>query len=226
MEVNIGKKLVLGVASLAAVLGLSVAVGNVNANAATLPADTSTTANDTTGSVSGQSNAHVQVRTGYLTLQEVPDLNFGEADNTSTPQTNIPLHDNQTGLGKPQLVVTDGRAVKDQPNGAGYNVTAALSNFSDGKNTQGNGWGIQLKQGSGLNNDNNVPVNTPLLTAGANNASQVLSVQPGQGLGTTSVDYSKSTDASLNMPANVNPADYNAPITWTLNAAGPQNPTA
>lgn len=40
----------------------------------------------------------------------------------------------------------------------------------------------------------------------------------GNGTGTTSVYYNKANTASLDMGQNVAPGQYDAPITWTLNA--------
>ena len=86
------KSILASAAVLAAVVGTTGVVANADS---TLPAATSTTKNDANGSVSGNSDATVKVEEGFLTLDAVPDMNFGLTAQSKTANKNLPLINNQ-----------------------------------------------------------------------------------------------------------------------------------
>ncbi|EKK20471.1 WxL domain-containing protein [Fructilactobacillus florum] len=220
-----------GAASLAVVLGLTATVPSVNAATnATLPQNTSTQKDDTKGSVSADSNAHVDVMTGYLTLESVPDLNFGASAQSATNQTQNLLNNN-TGNNQNHIKVTDSRATTALN---GWTLDASLGNFKDA--TTGNvapaGWTMGLNNDHVVNSQNSaVMANRATITSGNTSGANVLYAANGQGAGSTTVDYNPSTSpvgvksASLEVPGNTAVGSYNAPITWTLTAGAPQDPT-
>lgn len=108
------KSLLSSVAVLATMVGIGMPAMAVSADNVTLPAATSTTENSASGSVSGVSDAIVQVEQGYLTLDAVPDMNFGMAAQTKTANENLPLINNaglidDNGNDSGLLKVTDSR---------------------------------------------------------------------------------------------------------------------
>lgn len=197
-----------------------------------LPAATSTTANDASGSVSGQSDATVKVENGYLTLDAVPDMNFGMTAQSSKATKNIPLTNNQgliddDGNDSGLLKVTDsrsqtsadGKTTTSMP----WQLTASLGNFSavNGATTlsDSSDWAINLKQTSGENTNGALPeIDQVTLKSGDNAQHQVMKATAGRGIGSTSVYYNKASSASLDMGANIPAGQYDAPITWNLNA--------
>ncbi|USS84710.1 WxL domain-containing protein [Fructilactobacillus myrtifloralis] len=226
-------KLILsGVASFAAVLGLAAAVPAVHAaptvDNSELPQNTSTTMNDKTGSVSAKSNAHVAVQTGYLSLNSVPDLNFAPTSQSDSNQTQGLLNNN-TGARQSAISITDSRNTKDAQNG--WTLDAALGQFNNEAGQAAANpaaWAINLNntnytnsQGSRVNINSNARI-----TAGGQGAN-VITATDGQGLGNTTVDYGRQGKdvASLVVPAGTTPGAYDAPITWTLAAGTPTNPT-
>ncbi|USS88060.1 WxL domain-containing protein [Fructilactobacillus hinvesii] len=224
-------KLVLGgIASFAAVLGLAAAAPAVNADPisnADLPANTSTTMNSKTGSVAATSNAHVAVQTGYLTLNQVPDLNFTPTSQSTKNQTQG-LMDNNTGNRKSQLSVTDSRNTTDAQNG--WTLNAQLGNFTNenGGAATTSPWAVNLKNTGYKNSENTrVSVNPNAKIVSGGDGANVITATANQGLGTTDIDYSQQGDrvASLDVPANTPAGAYDAPITWTLTAGTTANPT-
>ena len=226
------KSLLVSSAVLAAFVGIS-ATGTVAHAASTLPKSTSTTVNDSTGSATGKSDATVKVVSGYLTLDAVPDMNFGQtAQSETAPSEALPLQDNQgivddDGNDSGLLKVTDSRPDKTADATAKtmpWQLTAQLGNFTATNSSSTStavptdGWAINLEQKSGSNTQDSMPaLAQPALTAGGS-ARQVLRATDTRGQGSTMVYYNKADSASLTMPANVKAGQYDAPITWTLNA--------
>lgn len=226
------KVVLSSVSVLAALVGVGIStVGVANAQS-NLPAATSTKQNDASGSVSGKSDATVKVEQGYLTLDAVPDMNFGMTAQTKTANKNIPLASN-TGLidddgnDSGMLKVTDSRGVDDGKGGTTtmpWNLTAQLGAFNSSTGaalTSSSDWAIHLNQTTGTNSvsaENMPAVYQPVLTSGDKAEHQVLKSSLGNGTGSTTVYYDKAKDASLDMGANVPAGQYDAPITWTLNA--------
>ena len=224
------KSILASAAVLAAVVGTTGVVANADS---TLPAATSTTKNDANGSVSGNSDATVKVEEGFLTLDAVPDMNFGLTAQSKTANKNLPLINNQglisdDGNDSGLLKVTDSRtatsgaAVSTTTTTMPWQLTATLGDFANVDGTAVanlSDWAINLKQTSGENTSGKMPsLYQPKLVSGDNTQHRVMQSAQGTGYGSTSVYYNKANTASLDMGANVPAGQYDAPITWTLNA--------
>ena len=224
------KSMLASAAVLAAVVGTTGVVANADS---TLPAATSTTKNDANGSVSGNSDATVKVEEGFLTLDAVPDMNFGLTAQSKTANKNLPLINNQglisdDGNDSGLLKVTDSRTSTSGEEGSTttttmpWQLTATLGDFANVDGTAVanlSDWAINLKQTSGENTSGKMPsLYQPKLVSGDKTQHRVMQSAQGTGYGSTSVYYNKANTASLDMGANVPAGQYDAPITWTLNA--------
>lgn len=224
------KSILASAAVLAAVVGTTGVVANADS---TLPAATSTTKNDANGSVSGNSDATVKVEEGFLTLDAVPDMNFGLTAQSKTANKNLPLINNQglisdDGNDSGLLKVTDSRTSTSGEEGSTttttmpWQLTATLGDFANVDGTAVanlSDWAINLKQTSGENTSGKMPsLYQPKLVSGDKTQHRVMQSAQGTGYGSTSVYYNKVNTASLDMGANVPAGQYDAPITWTLNA--------
>ncbi|MBJ7692396.1 WxL domain-containing protein [Weissella confusa] len=224
------KSILASAAVLAAVVGTTGVVANADS---TLPAATSTTKNDANGSVSGNSDATVKVEEGFLTLDAVPDMNFGLTAQSKTANKNLPLINNQglisdDGNDSGLLKVTDSRTSTSGEEGSTttttmpWQLTATLGDFANVDGTAVanlSDWAINLKQTSGENTSGKMPsLYQPKLVSGDKTQHRVIQSAQGTGYGSTSVYYNKANTASLDMGANVPAGQYDAPITWTLNA--------
>ncbi|MCT0949821.1 hypothetical protein EFL45_10555 [Weissella confusa] len=224
------KSILASAAVLAAVVGTTGVVANADS---TLPAATSTTKNDANGSVSGNSDATVKVEEGFLTLDAVPDMNFGLTEQSKTANKNLPLINNQglisdDGNDSGLLKVTDSRTSTSGEEGSTttttmpWQLTATLGDFANVDGTAVanlSDWAINLKQTSGENTSGKMPsLYQPKLVSGDKTQHRVMQSAQGTGYGSTSVYYNKANTASLDMGANVPAGQYDAPITWTLNA--------
>ena len=224
------KSILASAAVLAAVVGTTGVVANADS---TLPAATSTTKNDANGSVSGNSDATVKVEEGFLTLDAVPDMNFGLTAQSKTANKNLPLINNQglisdDGNDSGLLKVTDSRTSTSSADGSTttttmpWQLTAKLGDFANVDGTAVanlSDWAINLKQTSGENTSGKMPsLYQPKLVSGDKTQHRVMQSAQGTGYGSTSVYYNKANTASLDMGANVPAGQYDAPITWTLNA--------
>ena len=224
------KSILASAAVLAAVVGTTGVVANADS---TLPAATSTTKNDANGSVSGNSDATVKVEEGFLTLDAVPDMNFGLTAQSKTANKNLPLINNQglisdDGNDSGLLKVTDSRTSTSSADGSTttttmpWQLTAKLGDFANVDGTAVanlSDWAINLKQTSGENTSGKMPsLYQPKLVSGDKTQHRVMQSAQGTGYGSASVYYNKANTASLDMGANVPAGQYDAPITWTLNA--------
>lgn len=224
------KSILASAAVLAAVVGTTGVVANADS---TLPAATSTTKNDANGSVSGNSDATVKVEEGFLTLDAVPDMNFGLTAQSKTANKNLPLINNQglisdDGNDSGLLKVTDSRTSTSGEEGSTttttmpWQLTATLGDFANVDGTAVanlSDWAINLKQTSGENTSGKMPsLYQPKLVSGDKTQHRVMQSAQGTGYGSTSVYYNRANTASLDMGANVPAGQYDAPITWTLNA--------
>ena len=225
------KSILASAAVLAAVVGTTGVVANADS---TLPAATSTTKNDANGSVSGNSDATVKVEEGFLTLDAVPDMNFGLTAQSKTANKNLPLINNQglisdDGNDSGLLKVTDSRTSTSSADGSTttttmpWQLTAKLGDFANVDGTAVanlSDWAINLKQTSGENTSGKMPsLYQPKLVSGDKTQHRVMQSAQGTGYGSTSVYYNKANTGSLDMGANVPAGQYDAPITWILNAA-------
>ena len=224
------KYIIVSATVLAAVVGTTGVVANADS---TLPAATSTTKNDANGSVSGNSDATVKVEEGFLTLDAVPDMNFGLTAQSKTANKNLPLINNQglisdDGNDSGLLKVTDSRTSISGADGSTttttmpWQLTSTLGDFANVDGTAVanlSDWAINLKQTSGENTSGKMPsLYQPKLVSGDKTQHRVMQSAQGTGYGSTSVYYNKANTASLDMGANVPAGQYDAPITWTLNA--------
>ena len=225
------KYIIVSATVLASVVGTTGVVANA---ASTLPAATSTTKNDAKGSVSGNSDATVRVQEGFLTLDAVPDMNFGLTAQSKTANKNLPLINNQglisdDGNDSGLLKVTDSRTSTSGEEGSTttttmpWQLTAKLGDFANVDGTAVanlSDWAINLKQTSGENTSGKMPsLYQPKLVSGDKTQHRVMQSAQGTGYGSTSVYYNKANTGSLDMGANVPAGQYDAPITWILNAA-------
>lgn len=222
------KSILASAAVLAAVAGTTGVVANADS---TLPAATSTTKNDANGSVSGNSDATVKVEEGFLTLDAVPDMNFGLTAQSKTANKNLPLINNQglisdDGNDSGLLKVTDSRTSTSGEEGSTttttmpWQLTATLGDFANVDGTAVanlSDWAINLKQTSGENTSCKMPsLYQPKLVSGDKTQHRVMQSAQGTGYGSTSVYYNKANTASLDMGANVPAGQYDAPITMRL----------
>lgn len=131
---------------------------------------------------------------------------------------------NDSGL----LKVTDSRTSTSGEEGSTttttmpWQLTATLGDFANVDGTAVanlSDWAINLKQTSGENTSGKMPsLYQPKLVSGDKTQHRVMQSAQGTGYGSTSVYYNKANTASLDMGANVPAGQYDAPITWTLNA--------
>ena len=218
------KSILASAAVLAAVVGTTGVVANADS---TLPAATSTTKNDANGSVSGNSDATVKVEEGFLTLDAVPDMNFGLTAQSKTANKNLPLINNQglisdDGNDSGLLKVTDSRTSTSGEEGSTttttmpWQLTATLGDFANVDGTAVanlSDWAINLKQTSGENTSGKMPsLYQPKLVSGDKTQHRVMQSAQGTGYGSTSVYYNKANTASLDMGANVPAGQYDAPV--------------
>ena|GEM_PF-827051 len=203
---------------------------------------TNTTKNDTTGSASAKSDVWAHVINGWLTLDAVPDLYFGNVTPSAVAglQSNKSLRDNdgnETGL----LQVTDSRvtpAADPNPavNGLGYTLGVSMSKFSqfdteaDARdNTNGKdavtGWTLDLNKEDGLTDTTSAALTTPTLNTvnldDQDTVKNLISAQPNTGFGSVQHLYNKNTSASLHVPSTATEGYYAATLTWTLSAKAP-----
>lgn len=166
-KVALSSALMLGLVAGGVALQSSAMIAHADSN---LPAATSKTPNDANGSVSGNSDAAVEVKSGFLTLDAVPDMNFGMTAQSSKATKNIPLVNNQgliddDGNDSGLLSVTDSRsqASKDGKSTTTmpWELTATLGSFDTVKGqtplADSSTWGINLKQKTGTNTNGTMP---------------------------------------------------------------------
>lgn len=236
---------VLGVSALVPVAGVNAATGFVTGTseaATTLPASTSGEKNDTTGTATGKSDAHVTIDTGYLTLMKVPDFNFGVVQ----PGTdNKILKDNEglvtdDGSSDGVLQVNDYRDGTDgSATGLGYTVTAQLGTFTGTADPDGVagtvagagtstdvGFALNFNTAKGTTQLDDTATDVESSTAGLTEGGQagtILSFGAGKGYGSTLINYAEPSSVTLNVPTQVAKGSYDAPITWTVSAAPGSN---
>lgn len=166
--------------------------------------------------------------TGPLTLDYVSSVNFG-----SQPiQAGTATYESTTL--RPFIQVTDRRGT-----GAGWNVTAELSDFSNGEEESLPGAVIRFTGGdvvtsSATSNASPTPNDEVVLTAGAGE-NNVVSAAETTGLGSwitrwfpdeDRTDEGLNNNVTLEIPAGVaTQGNHTATITWTLTAGPGQDPT-
>lgn len=213
---------------------------------------TNADSNQTSGSAVGVSDAQVRLISGYLTLDRVPDFNFGTVA-AGTPgqlQNNsgaITDDGNSNGI----LKVTDSRSTTGSSAGApgtsgaysrdgmGYTVSVALGSFwslTNGQRTGTSGFtsGFQLHIPTLTNSDKNTFIQADKgtkasmtgvdLVAGGP-VGTILSAPRGSSYGSTSVFLTPAAGITLDTSSQIADGAYDAPITWTLaSVAGAANP--
>ncbi|WP_125772189.1 WxL domain-containing protein [Companilactobacillus furfuricola] len=210
------------------------------------PAGQTTTANMNKGeaafatpenSATAESDANVQVISGFLSLDAVPDFSFGRAIEGNTAellngQSAIQDDGNQDGL----LQITESRTADSKEPGSpnkGFTLSAQLGDFVDKNGTPfaANGseqFKMNLKpQAVKLASDGSIPGNLHTsqvsLLAGGKSA-EILTAKPEDKLmGTYKMIFEGQNAASLYVPKGsksdnaIN--EWKSKITWTLNAA-------
>ena len=205
---------------------------------------TSATKNDQSGTATAKSDVWAHVINGWLTLDAVPDLYFGNVTPSSVAGlvSNKSLRDNdgnETGLlqvtdSRVQPATTDPKA--DAVNGLGYTLGVSMSKFTqfateeDARdNTNGTaavtGWKLDLNKEDGLTDTTSAALTTPTLNTvnldDSDSAKNLISAQPNTGFGSVQHLYNKQTSASLHVPSTATEGYYAATLTWTLSAKAP-----
>lgn len=197
------------------------------------------------------SDANVEVVSGFLTLDAVPDFSFGRAIEGKTVdlmqgQEGYVNDGNQEGL----LQITESRndpsstGSKDATSGAvnkGFNLTAKLGAFHnvDGsalsdKIGKDNQFVLSLKPQNVFDVDSKAPnglqTNAATLTAGDDTAQTILDNKNTKIDGTMKAVYNTSNAASLKVPTGTKADNkvqkYFGEITWTLDAKSASTPQA
>lgn len=205
-----------------------------------MPSDATTA---TYGTATATSNANVNVISGILVLDAVPNFGFGSGASGST----VALNPNQTTSGtgvdgndEGTLQVTDARADKTTSATKGFALNATLGAFTDstGKALTAGGSDFTLNltpqsivDGTGKNvttGATDVTTNATALKSDDSAATaSVMSPKAGSyNVGTLKAAFDSAKAASLVIPKGVDGADNSTPstkamqsmITWTLNA--------
>lgn len=169
-----------------------------------------------TDAQSAKSTAHFTVDAGLLTLQAVPDLNFGvAAPVTIVNGGNQKLADN-TGT----LIVSDMRGT-----GKGWSLSASMDPVFASGDSKLNGLSMTLKA-TGNNSffdPKNQHLNLKGTTISDTSTSVVSTNADNNGVGVTTFNLNAEDSAILNFPAATNSiftakAAYQSDVTWTLGA--------
>ncbi|WP_125588066.1 WxL domain-containing protein [Companilactobacillus jidongensis] len=177
------------------------------------------------------SNVNVTVVTGLLTLDSVPNFNFGNGASGST----VNLKDNSSdgniivdGNSQGTLQVTESRQ-NSEGKTPGFNLSARLNGFNSNGN-QINGFTMTLNS-EGLYDDNgdNISTNSDKLTtnkaklvAGSDQETSVINLAAGSyKAGTIKSSFTDSDSASMYIPKKADTLSksvkkYESSIVWTL----------
>lgn len=196
------------------------------------------------GTVSGNSDAHIRVEQGYLTLEQVPSLGFqsvgakdagrhAQKSDQVTDNNNVLKNDTFYGhqpVDPQELYVQDNRTSNstNSTNG-GYNVTVSLGNFGnyDGSgnlsnlNSNNNNWTMKLNgmADSSVDNQGTSISQGVILTSNGTDSKTVLNNnQVGSGGSKVNFNSGDSTGdkTSLIVPQGIPAGQYAATMTWTL----------
>lgn len=180
-----------------------------------------------------KSDVHINISEGFLSLDKVPDMNFGTAARSAKAQS-FDLVNNEgliadDGDNQGQLVVTDSRGYSDDPANdvdpttLPWSLFATMDNFKNlntGDESTNTGWAVALLQKQVANTEDKFPeLLQPTLTPGQEEL--VMHANVNQGTGTSTALYKKDVDAKLTMPANEVAGNWDAQITWRLQAEVP-----
>ncbi|WP_125567405.1 WxL domain-containing protein [Companilactobacillus insicii] len=177
------------------------------------------------------SNVSVKVITGLLTLDAVPNFNFGNGASGTT----LNLKDNSDdgdiivdGNSQGILQVTESRKNADGQT-PGFNLSARLNSFtSNGQKINGFSMTLnpeELYDADGDNvstTSNKITTNKARLTAGSNQETNVMNLAAGSyKAGTITTSFTTSDSASLYVPKNADTSSkpakkYSSSIVWTL----------
>lgn len=214
-----------------------------------LPVDTSAVTEDdgTTQTADANkvatSNVTVDILSGILTLNAVPDFAFGStmigsssklvSNDVDTTDTDAPLGEDGSSEGVVKMIDSRTQTTKDgMATGPGFSLTASIGNLVHGTSELG---AILTLSSMPLvdQNDQNVSINSAkdfkttkgVLQSGGP-AQQLINLQGGTyRAGVIRAHFSTPDSASLEVPNQTNTAPsnsvtkYNAVVTWTLNAA-------
>ncbi|WP_125710450.1 WxL domain-containing protein [Companilactobacillus zhongbaensis] len=191
-------------------------------------------------SANAHSEASVEVVSGFLSLDAVPDFSFGRAVEGKTAnllngQSAIPNDGNQDGL----LQVTESRKVGGNPESpaaanAGFTLSAQLGQFDNGVKTSKD-FKLNLTSQPLRSADDGAPAKSIMTSPVTLNASgagkNILDVSSEKALfGTYKVLFNSNDSASLFVPegtSNENGVSkWSGVITWTLNAKAGATPAS
>lgn len=192
-------------------------------------------------SADATSDANVQVVSGFLSLDAVPDFSFGRAiagktANLINGQSAIKDDGNQDGL----LQITESRKTDGDPKdpaakNTGFNLSAQLGQFENSANpeTKNSDFKLNLMAQPLRSAEDGSPagINTNAVTLNADGKTtqNVLSATPKDGLyGTYKVLFNSNDSASLYVPKGTDTQDsvskWKGVITWTLSTTAAQTP--
>ncbi|MCI1851949.1 WxL domain-containing protein [Schleiferilactobacillus harbinensis] len=201
--------------------------------------------NDISGSAQGRSDAQVRLVAGYLTLDDVPDFNFGTVAVGSTAHlVNNTGRIADDGNSQGVLQVTDSRsstpasgASGASQDGLGYHLTVRLGQFYKLDDTTGaytdsafSGFSLNLPQLDTTSRDSNGklvvnadPKTSPTLfkisvPSDNTTAPTFLNAPKNHSYGTTSVNLTSGIDIGLATDSTAPKGAYDAPIYWLLMA--------
>lgn len=203
---------------------------------------TSLAANDSTIADSKTSTVTVTVLSGYLTLDAVPDFNFGNIAlgttaklKNNTPDTTGMTNAVKDGNSKGLLQVTDSRNLTSKEDIPGFNLSAKMGSLVGADNTSLDAI-LDLSSMPLLDSNNNnvssssasLSTQAASLASNASTTSTVMDLKKGSyNPGVIKAEFNTPDSASMTLPKN---SDYsydkssknmNAVVTWTLTA----NPT-
>ncbi|CAJ1189714.1 hypothetical protein FD33_GL001983 [Companilactobacillus paralimentarius DSM 13238 = JCM 10415] len=203
---------------------------------------TSLAANDSTEPNSTTSTVTVTVLSGYLTLDAVPDFNFGNIAlgstaklKNNTPDTTGINNAVDDGNSKGLLQVTDSRNLTSKEDIPGFNLSAKMGSLVGTDNTSLDAI-LDLSSMPLLDSNNNnvsssstsLSTQAASLVSNASSTSTVMDLKKGSyNPGVIKAEFNTPDSASMTLPKN---SDYsydktsknmNAVVTWTLTA----NPT-
>lgn len=209
-----------------------VEVGSLNDGASAYASD------DT--SATAQSDANVQVISGFLSLEQVPDFSFGRTIENSVVdlQSNASAIDGDDGNNGGYLKVTESRntaearAEGDTSTAKGFSISAKLGDFTNNKNIVTPDFVLtlnpvvfkNLNPASGISG---LQTSSAVLTSGKGEAQTIANVEAKNDKnGQYVAKFNTPKSAQLTVPAKTASTDtkdngvakYKSVVTWTLNA--------
>lgn len=203
--------------------------------------DNTTSSDTTTATDSKTSTVKVTVLSGYLSLDAVPNFNFGNVALGSTVKLENNTHDSDEFTGsasngidgndKGLLQVTDSRNLTSKENMPGFTVSASITDLNDAKGDISLSDILHLSSMPLLDGDNNNVSNTSSnlytkeasLSSITKNTEQIINLQKGTyNPGVIKANFNTPDSASMTVPQDSSYSGdkttkkMNAVITWKL----------